>query len=117
MVGSRAEAPAVGVPLTRDGASFRPIVEVADGVIGIDITDSVIRSRVAAAQGVLLAHGDDAEGVTVGREGRTVRNRPATDEPIDEVGATESRPVELGQEDVRVVRQALSAQGVDAAAV
>ena len=66
---------------------------------------------------VAVAHRHDAERVVVGREGRTVRDGPAADQVVREVGRGERDAVDLRQEDVAVRREALAAEGVAAVAV
>ena len=66
---------------------------------------------------VAVAHRHDAERVVVGREGRTVRDGPAADQVVREVGRGERDAVDLRQEDVAVRRETLAAEGVRAAAV
>ena len=64
-----------------------------------------------------IAHRHDAEGVIVGSEGGTVRDGPAADQVVREVGRGERDAVDLRQEDVAVRREALAAEGVAAVAV
>ena len=66
---------------------------------------------------VAVAHRHDAERVVVGREGRTVRDGPAADQVVREVGRGERDAVDLRQEDVAVRRETLAAEGVAAVAV
>ena len=66
---------------------------------------------------VHVTHRHDAEGVIVGSEGRTVRDGPAADQVVREVGRGERDAVDLRQEDVAVRREALAAEGVAAVAV
>ena len=96
--GHRAAQAAVGV-----------IGDVA-GVIQGTREVAVERTGGEATEGV--AHRYHAEGITVGREGRSVGDGPAADQSVHKGTLGEVRAVDAGQEDTGGRGQALVAQGI-----
>ena len=78
-----------------------------------DISAAGERGRIAPA----AAHGDDAELVRVSREGVTVRDGPAADEPVDQAAGVEGDAIHLREVKVGRIAQALAAQRIDAARI
>ena len=117
LVGAGGKTPAIGRMGARDGANRRTIIVITRAGGRIDVVTREIGGGIAAAQGVLLTHGDDAEGVAISGEGRTIRDCPATDEPIDKAGGAKRSAVELREADVGVLGETLAAKGVDPAVI